>query len=345
MNLGFRRVTSRRGFTLLELLVVIALIGVLVAMLLPSLGKAREVARALACKTKLHQTGLVAGLYENDNRGFLIPFWLSWADRPSWDGTSGYNYGNYWAGESGLAVLFTSKYLPSNLCAPNTPWSWSDTYNTGWVNSFVNKNSPLVCPSSTFYGISPVNGIGSAAFLGYGNHSNAIPPWSMAVGNSMLDEGTFLPQPNGAEFSDPAPGYFRPRTQFYSSFGVNFNSGAINTMANGNVCFVPIRYGNYGDGVASYTGARLTSNPSDVIYMGEGNLNFSSGLFVWQQEGLAIETYGCTLQNGGNYGGHAYRFPHNNLFQWMAFDMHVGTTEIKNLTSTATWEQVGFVDH
>lgn len=57
---------ARAAFTLIELLVVIAIIAVLVGILLPSLGAAREQAKAVSCATRLQQLGVALGLYFND---------------------------------------------------------------------------------------------------------------------------------------------------------------------------------------------------------------------------------------------------------------------------------------
>ena len=60
-----------RGFTLIELLVVIAIISLLVSILLPSLTKARDLARTVVCQTNLRSISLLYSFYMNDYENIL----------------------------------------------------------------------------------------------------------------------------------------------------------------------------------------------------------------------------------------------------------------------------------
>jgi prepilin-type N-terminal cleavage/methylation domain-containing protein len=60
-----------RAFTLVELLVVIAVIGVLASVLLPAFGEARHRARATQCGSNLRQWGLAYRQYADDNQDYL----------------------------------------------------------------------------------------------------------------------------------------------------------------------------------------------------------------------------------------------------------------------------------
>ena len=64
------RADRTRGFTLIELLVVIAIISLLVSILIPSLKRAKELARRAVCASNLHQGHLALLVYAEDNRGY-----------------------------------------------------------------------------------------------------------------------------------------------------------------------------------------------------------------------------------------------------------------------------------
>jgi prepilin-type N-terminal cleavage/methylation domain-containing protein len=85
MRKALRRLVGERAFTIVELLVVIAIIAVLVAILLPSLAKAREAARLVKCRSGLHQILTSVNTYAVDFKDTLpLPNWGPAATRPGW---------------------------------------------------------------------------------------------------------------------------------------------------------------------------------------------------------------------------------------------------------------------
>lgn len=78
------------GFTLVELLVVIGIIALLISLLLPALGRAREQANTTKCLSNLRSIGQALLMYTNDYKGVMPVGYIGW-------GVGGYQYGDHWA--------------------------------------------------------------------------------------------------------------------------------------------------------------------------------------------------------------------------------------------------------
>lgn len=115
---------SRAAFTLVELLVVIAVIAVLVAILLPALNRARQQAQMIVCASNLRQIGIACAMYTQENRGYLVP-----GQYTDWDL---YNGGrDTWA-----SILAAKGYVQGGMHTNSRK---------------VNLNTVLICPSAASY--------------------------------------------------------------------------------------------------------------------------------------------------------------------------------------------------
>lgn len=111
-----------KKFTLIEILVVVAVIGILLSLIAPSLSKARKEARASVCKSNLNQIGVAQYAFYADNEGKLV--------QKSEDGL-------HWA-----QVMYENDYLSIDedvMTCPTFPYpggSWKNDLNSNWINVY-----------------------------------------------------------------------------------------------------------------------------------------------------------------------------------------------------------------
>ena len=116
-----------RKFTLLELMVVIAIIGILITMLVPSLSKARKEAEKAACKSNHKQLAVCMVIYSEDN-DFFAPYNASLTGngpRVSW--------------LKRMYPAYMENHLVSHCPSANKPPDWYNTSNLLWTNIAANQ--------------------------------------------------------------------------------------------------------------------------------------------------------------------------------------------------------------
>ena len=133
-RLGKMQLVDSRKFTLIELLIVIAIIAILAAMLLPALNKARERSRAISCVNNLKQFGNAIMLYVDDNNGWMP---VSSINQKLWDWQL-HSYLNYdWANKENK-TNFSVFHCPAGK--PNSSFSPYRSRGYGY-NQYLSSNT------------------------------------------------------------------------------------------------------------------------------------------------------------------------------------------------------------
>jgi prepilin-type N-terminal cleavage/methylation domain-containing protein len=174
---------SSAAFTLVELLVVVAVISVLAALLLPSLRQAKLSARRTECANNMRQVGIAAAIYQGDFQGFTPVSWKGWrmallayagdarvfhcpaSKLAPWTGPTenmnqgslgtiyGYPPYNYRVPHPTLPGVMTDAWHDYVLSWPTTPGTgWKDPLNSIYVTDSYGSFNPITYPSVEGFG-------------------------------------------------------------------------------------------------------------------------------------------------------------------------------------------------
>jgi prepilin-type N-terminal cleavage/methylation domain-containing protein len=169
-----RRAAPVRAFTITEILVAIAIISVLISMLFPALGRARQAARMSVCLSNVRQLGVAWTMYANDWKDRAMPL-ASWRD-------TGEQI--FWWGSHGTSL---------------TPPSYSAGLLTPYLDSALTLKSVFDCPSQAWGTYRP-QGPSRAPTSTYGYNGYFLAPettpgWADSIGHRPWQRVGDLVQP------------------------------------------------------------------------------------------------------------------------------------------------------
>jgi prepilin-type N-terminal cleavage/methylation domain-containing protein len=142
------RITHRSGFTLVELLVVITIIGILIALLLPAVQAAREAARRMQCANNFKQVGMALHNYHAGKGCFP----MGMADNGGWWG---------WSTFILPYIEQQSVYDLYTFTGANHYWSTLPTHNREatkmWISAYLCPSDPQAQGPNATNGV-PISG-------------------------------------------------------------------------------------------------------------------------------------------------------------------------------------------
>ncbi|MEI8245895.1 MAG: prepilin-type N-terminal cleavage/methylation domain-containing protein [Lentisphaerota bacterium] len=183
----------KRNFTLIELLIVIAIIAILASMLLPALNKARLKAKAVGCSNNLKQIMLAQLQYANDYSGFYFP---GSTDTPQYMQDVLLPYFNHRTTQQD--PLWYRHYPKSYLC-PSYTYGLQN-FNTGGGSGYMGNycmNNFVNCKAPPFYRFEKFKKAAQQYFIYCSNQYGRGYPGSTVI-DTALNKGKCDPSYNDA---------------------------------------------------------------------------------------------------------------------------------------------------
>jgi prepilin-type N-terminal cleavage/methylation domain-containing protein/prepilin-type processing-associated H-X9-DG protein len=275
-----------RGFTLVELLVVIGIIALLISILLPSLNRARETANRVKCQSNLRQIGQAILLYCNDNKG---PY-----PRTAYSGAGQMNASNI--GVQGYAV---TEAAAGGAAALTDPFAGAATTYEGSPGTSLLNNIPqalflllrtedltpavMVCPSSN--ATTDTFGGGTNTALNQINFTNIQNNLSYSYANPYPDTGALGSGFKMVEGLEPT-----------FAVAADINPGTVGSSNNDNV--LAPNTSSSGSSMRQGNSNNHGKDGQNVLY-GDGHVEFQNNIFCGTDRDNIYTRGGSTWDTDG----------------------------------------------